>query len=93
MQRARDIQRERCSRLGLPEYTTNARCSVALIETVTEPDAGAMSLLQDASEKLGLSARGYHRVLKERSDLTHRAEIRRLILGSAAGVVAASCPG
>lgn len=64
VQRARDIQRERYSRLGLPEYTTNARCSVALIETVTEPDAGAMSLLQDASEKLGLSARGYHRVLK-----------------------------
>jgi len=64
VQRARDIQRERYSRLGLPEYTINARCSVALIETVTEPDAGAMSLLQDASEKLGLSARGYHRVLK-----------------------------
>ncbi len=28
------------------------------------PDAGGLALLRDASEKFGLSARAYHRVLK-----------------------------
>ena len=62
--RAREIQRRRFSAHGLPEWTTNARCSAALIEDVAAPDAAGLSLLQDASEKMGLSARAYHRVLK-----------------------------
>jgi len=61
---ARDIQRERYRALKLPEHTTNARCSAALIEDVAKPDAAGIALLQEASDKMGLSARAYHRVLK-----------------------------
>jgi len=61
---AREIQRKRYSALGLPGHTTNAKCTTALIEEVTQPDASGMALLQEASEKMALSARGYHRILK-----------------------------
>lgn len=61
---ARAIQRKRYGELGLPEHTTNAKCSAALIEEVTQPDAAGLALLQEASDRMGLSARGYHRILK-----------------------------
>jgi magnesium chelatase family protein len=62
--RARTIQRERFERLGVTSATTNAHCSPAIIEDIAVPDAAGLSLLRDASEKLGFSARAYHRVLK-----------------------------
>ncbi|WEX09365.1 YifB family Mg chelatase-like AAA ATPase [Chelativorans sp. AA-79] len=62
--RARAVQNARYAALGLPASATNARCPAAVIEEVAVPDAGGLSLLRDASEKLGLSARAYHRVLK-----------------------------
>ncbi|ESX22143.1 ATPase AAA [Mesorhizobium sp. LSJC255A00] len=62
--RARTIQRERFERLGVTSATTNAHCSPSVIEDIAAPDAAGLSLLKDASEKLGFSARAYHRVLK-----------------------------
>ncbi len=62
--RARAVQRERSSALGLPATLTNAHLSSSVIEEVAAPDAGGLALLRDASEKLGFSARAYHRVLK-----------------------------
>ncbi len=62
--RARDVQRLRFEELGAPGISTNAQCSTALIERVAEPDAAGAALLRDAAEKLGFSARAYHRVLK-----------------------------
>ena len=61
---ARTIQRERFERLGVTSAMTNAHCSPAVIEEIAEPDAAGLSLLREASEMLGFSARGYHRVLK-----------------------------
>jgi magnesium chelatase family protein len=61
--RARQIQRERFEAAGAPS-ATNAHCSTTLVEKIAAPDAGGMALLRDASEKLGFSARAYHRVLK-----------------------------
>ncbi len=60
---ARGIQRERFAKLG-GGASTNAQCSAAAIEEVALPDAAGRTLLQDASEKFGFSARAYHRVLK-----------------------------
>ncbi len=62
--RARDIQRERFDRLGLAAVSVNAHCPTALVEDIAAPDAAGLSLLREASEKLGFSARAYHRVLK-----------------------------
>jgi magnesium chelatase family protein len=62
--RARKIQSGRFERLGIAGAGTNAHCPPAVIETIAAPDAAGMALLSDASEKLGFSARAYHRVLK-----------------------------
>jgi magnesium chelatase family protein len=62
--RARQAQRERFEELGAQNVSTNAHCAPALIERIAAPDAAGLSLLRDASEKLGFSARAYHRVLK-----------------------------
>jgi magnesium chelatase family protein len=62
--RARQAQRERLEELGAADVSTNAHCAPALVERIAAPDAAGRSLLQDASEKLGFSARAYHRVLK-----------------------------
>lgn len=61
---ARRAQARRYSALGLAESTTNAAAPAALIEQVAAPDPAGLSLLRDAAERLKLSARGYHRVLK-----------------------------
>lgn len=62
--RARTIQQERFQEMGVFDVATNAQCSPSLIERLAAPDAAGLALLGDASEKLGFSARAYHRVLK-----------------------------
>ena len=58
---ARDIQRERYSRHGL---RCNAEADGAILAEAARLEPGAAQLLRQASERLGLSARGYHRVLR-----------------------------
>ncbi|MCC0030252.1 MAG: YifB family Mg chelatase-like AAA ATPase [Brucellaceae bacterium] len=62
--RARALQRARFETLGLEAVTTNAQCPTRLVEEVAQMDAGAATLLGDAAERLGFSARAYHRILK-----------------------------
>jgi magnesium chelatase family protein len=62
--RARQVQRERFEELGVPDAATNAQCAPSLIERIATPDGAGLSLLGDASDRLGFSARAYHRVLK-----------------------------
>lgn len=61
---ARRVQRERFAGLGMATTTTNATCPSALMEEIAAPDAAGAALLQEASDKMGFSARAYHRVLK-----------------------------
>ncbi|WP_026060717.1 YifB family Mg chelatase-like AAA ATPase [Pseudaminobacter salicylatoxidans] len=61
---ARAIQQERHARFGSMAAATNAHCTTSLIEQIAAPDAAGLALLRDASDKLGFSARAYHRVLK-----------------------------
>jgi magnesium chelatase family protein len=61
---ARDIQHRRFEALGLGSGVTNAHCSAAVIEKIAQTDAGGQALMRDASDKLGFSARAYHRVLR-----------------------------
>jgi magnesium chelatase family protein len=62
--RARQVQRERFEELGVSDAATNAHCAPSLIERIATPDGAGLSLLGDASDRLGFSARAYHRVLK-----------------------------
>ena len=61
---ARALQVARYRALGLPGVTTNAAAPAGLIETAAAPDEAGLALLRDAAERMRLSARGYHRVLK-----------------------------
>jgi magnesium chelatase family protein len=61
---ARELQRARYSALGLPGLTTNAAAPAALIEDIARPDTAGSNLVRDAAERMRLSARGFHRVLK-----------------------------
>ena len=61
---ARAMQARRYTALGAPGVTSNAAAPAKLIEEVARPDVGGQKLIRDASERLQLSARGFHRVLK-----------------------------
>ncbi len=62
--RARDIQHQRFEAIGFGPGITNAHCSSAVIEKIAVTDAAGQALMRDASDKLGFSARAYHRVLR-----------------------------
>jgi magnesium chelatase family protein len=82
---ARAIQRRRFEEAGVPALT-NAQCPTALVEKVARPDAAGLSLLSDASEKLGFSARAFHRVLKVArtlADLDESEGVKRIHLAEA----------
>ncbi len=61
---ARNLQRDRYAALGLPHVGTNAAAPANVIEEVANIDDAGRLLLRDAAERLRLSARGFHRVLK-----------------------------
>ena len=58
---ARAIQRERLAPHGL---RTNAEAEGEALDAIATPDAAGGKLLTEAAERMRLSARGYHRVLK-----------------------------
>ena len=58
---ARNIQRARYEGLNL---RTNAEAEGELLERIATPEPGAARLLTDAAERMRLTARGYHRVLR-----------------------------
>jgi magnesium chelatase family protein len=58
---ARAIQRERFAQHPI---RTNAEAEGELLDTIATPDAAGAKLLTEAAERMKLSARGYHRVLK-----------------------------
>ncbi|MFN3230769.1 MAG: YifB family Mg chelatase-like AAA ATPase [Alphaproteobacteria bacterium] len=61
--RARGIQTERYAALD-PAVRCNAQADGELLEQVAAPDDAGRDLLKEATERLRLSARGYHRVLR-----------------------------
>ena len=59
---ARDRQAERFE--GVEDVRVNADAEGALLEEVAAPDDEGRAFLARAAERFGLSARGYHRVLR-----------------------------
>jgi magnesium chelatase family protein len=59
--RAREIQRVRFEKAG---PRTNAEAEGELLDSVAKPDVAGQKLLTDAAERMRLTARGYHRVLR-----------------------------
>jgi magnesium chelatase family protein len=62
---ARARQRQRYGTLPAERrIATNAEADGALLDEIAQPEADARALLLRAAERLSLSARGYHRVLR-----------------------------
>ena len=62
--RARAVQAGRAEALGLDASTTNATLPTGLLERAASLDTSSMALMRDAADRLSLSARGFHRVLR-----------------------------
>ena len=65
---------------------TNAEVDGTLLDEIAAPDAEGRKLLNEAAERLHLSARGYHRVLRVArtlADLDESAGLRRIHLAEA----------
>ena len=84
---ARALQRERYSALATDHPPrTNAEADGQLLEEVAAPDADGRKLLEDAANRLRLTARGYHRVLKVArtlADLEGGVPVRRIHVAEA----------
>ncbi len=83
---ARDVQVARYAELGLENVACNAAAPSSLVEAIAAADDAGLRLLRDAAEKLRLSARGYHRVLKlarTLADLDGGGPVRRAHLAEA----------
>ncbi len=59
---ARDVQTARYA--GMAKLHTNAEAEGSVLEEIAEPDAEGRALLTKVAERFGLTARGYHRVLR-----------------------------
>jgi magnesium chelatase family protein len=74
---ARDVQTARFK--GHEAVRVNAEAEGALLEEIATPDEAGKALLSRVADRFGLSARGYHRVLRVArtiADLEGAAEIR-----------------
>jgi len=58
---ARNVQRDRFAQYPI---RTNAEAEGELLDMIATPDAAGIKLLTEAAQRMKLSARGYHRVLK-----------------------------
>ncbi|MBU2937670.1 MULTISPECIES: YifB family Mg chelatase-like AAA ATPase [Pacificibacter] len=77
VERARDIQLARLEGTGL---RTNSELEGQMLDALAMPDSEGKEMLNTAAEKLSLSARGYHRVMKVArtiADLDHSDDVRR----------------
>jgi magnesium chelatase family protein len=78
--RARARQLARYREMGLAGVRTNAEVSGVALDACAMPDAEGRRLLGEASEKLQLTARGFHRTLKlarTLADLEDSASVHR----------------
>ncbi|WP_377508577.1 YifB family Mg chelatase-like AAA ATPase [Octadecabacter sp. R77987] len=75
---ARDVQAARFA--GHADVRVNADMEGALLEEIATPDSEGRALLTKVAERFGLSARGYHRVLRVArtiADLDGESDVRQ----------------
>ena len=80
------VARAREAQLARNGGRTNAELSQDLLDHVAAPDSDGRALLGQAAETLGLTARGYHRVLKVArtlADLSESENIHRVHIAEA----------
>ncbi|MFK7875528.1 MAG: YifB family Mg chelatase-like AAA ATPase [Paracoccaceae bacterium] len=93
VQAARDLQTSRFE--DHAAIRSNADASGALLEDIATPDAEGRDLLTKVAERFGLSARGYHRVLRVArtiADLAGDPEVRKPHIGEAVSFRVSNIP-
>jgi magnesium chelatase family protein len=83
---ARALQARRYSALGLTGSVTNASAPNHVIESALRCDAGGQALIVEAAERMRLTARGFHRVLRLArtiADLEGAEDVQRAHLAEA----------
>ena len=83
---ARTIQSKRYEAMGLEGVTCNAQVDGEALEEIAAPDDDGRNLLTQAAEKMHLSARGHHRILRVTrtlADLASDADVTRLHIAEA----------
>ena len=88
IQRARfaDVARKNPALLGITAPRVNGQADGEMLAAIATPDADGRALLARAVERLNLSARGYHRVLRVArtlADLDGSDAVRRLHIAEA----------
>src|SRR5215471_10946964 len=81
--KARDAQRVRFAEFNI---RTNAEAEGELLDRVATPEAAGVKLLTEAAERMRLTARGYHRVLRVArtiADLAGAESVSRLHVAEA----------
>ncbi|MFC7292395.1 ATP-binding protein [Hirschia litorea] len=85
VQKARHLQEQRYKEVVNARHL-NVDADTTAIDAFCTPEADGQALLMQAAEKLGLSARGYHRVLKVSrtiADLDGASTVRRIHVAEA----------
>lgn len=84
---ARDLQEARFAALAGPNsMLLNAHVEGELLDRIAAPDDAGRRLLAEAAERMGLTARGYHRVLRVArtlADLEGEESVRRIHVAEA----------
>ena len=83
---AREIQRRRAEKLGFDETLLNAQIDGKRLERIAPLDPDCQQLIDQAAEKLKLTARGFHRVIKVArtlADLSNQENIARMHVATA----------
>ena len=81
---ARDVQTKRFAKT--PEIRVNAEAEGRMLDEIVTLDVESRAFLGQVSERFGLSARGYHRVLRVArtiADLAGEADVKRPHLAEA----------
>jgi magnesium chelatase family protein len=78
--RTRNIQMERYRGLAPNGQTirTNAQADGELLQRVAQPDSAGEALLAEATERMKLSARSYHRMLRVARTLADMEEVEKV---------------
>jgi magnesium chelatase family protein len=90
---ARERQTQRYRALGLEGTSTNAACPPSVLDEVAKPDEAGLALVRNAADRLHLTARGYHRIIKVArtlADLEGEKNIGRIHLAEALSYRAAA---
>lgn len=83
---ARGRQRRRAEKIGQGAPDINARIDGQILQDIATPDDPGRQLLADASRAFGLTARGYHRVLRVArtlADLDAAEQVSRIHIAEA----------